>query len=352
VYFNPASMVKLPLAVLALEKLYPLKKKGIDKYTTVVFDSVQPWHRPLYKDTTAADGRPTIAHFIKRAFLVSENDPFNRLYQWMGGAQTNRRLHHLGYKDVRITRQFMGQTELQNRATPRVRFLGPGDQTLYAQPALVNADSFDFSRPVLLGKAHMDARDSLVKAPFDFTKHNNISLGSLQRILQSVLFPSSLPARQRFALGPDDYSFLQRWLSQFPSETDDPKYDTSKFYDSYVKFFFRDSSRRLPPGLRVFNKVGWSYGFLTDVSYVADFANAIEFMLAATIYVNDDGILNDGKYEYDTVGHPFLYELGQTIWKYEQTRARGYRPDLSQLQIDYGRRSAHNRGKVLEKVDN
>src|SRR5687767_2691063 len=32
-YFNPASMVKLPLAILALEKLNLLNKPGVNKYT-------------------------------------------------------------------------------------------------------------------------------------------------------------------------------------------------------------------------------------------------------------------------------------------------------------------------------
>jgi hypothetical protein len=38
----------------------------------------------------------------------------------------------------------------------------------------------------------------------------------------------------------------------------------------------------MPEQVRVFNKVGWAYGFLTDISYVADFKNDIEFMLTAT----------------------------------------------------------------------
>jgi len=31
----------------------------------------------------------------------------------------------------------------------------------------------------------------------------------------------------------------------------------------------------------VFNKPGWTYGFLTDVAYVVDFKNKVEFMLSA-----------------------------------------------------------------------
>jgi hypothetical protein len=63
--------------------------------------------------------------------------------------------------------------------------------------------------------------------------------------------------------------------------------------------------------------VGWAYGFLTDVSYVVDFKNKVEFMLSSTLYVNSDGILNDDKYDYESVGWPFLYELGQMVYKYE-----------------------------------
>src|SRR5215217_3039120 len=38
-YFNPASVVKLPLAFLSLEKLNSLRKKKINRYTTIQFDS-------------------------------------------------------------------------------------------------------------------------------------------------------------------------------------------------------------------------------------------------------------------------------------------------------------------------
>jgi hypothetical protein len=85
-------MVKMPLAFLALEKLNDLKIKGVDKNATIQFDSSESFHKTLYKDTTAASGLPTIAHFIKRAFLVSENDPYNRLYQFLGQEYLNKNL--------------------------------------------------------------------------------------------------------------------------------------------------------------------------------------------------------------------------------------------------------------------
>ncbi|MGG2329544.1 hypothetical protein ACE40V_24645, partial [Salmonella enterica] len=76
----------------------------------------------------------------------------------------------------------------------------------------------------------------------------------------------------------------------------------------------------------MFNKPGWAYGFMTDVSYVVDFENNVEFMLSATIYVNSDGVVNDDKYDETTVGAPFLYQLGQTIYQYELKRDRKFKP--------------------------
>lgn len=351
-YFNPASMVKMPLAFLALEKLNELDKKAINKYTTIQYDSAQFWQKPLYTDTSAVNGKPTIAHFIKRAFLISENDPYNRLYQFVGQGEINRKLHEKGYPDVRITRQFMGLDLERNRYTNPVRFLDEKDSTIYEQPAAYNRDSFYFPREVKLGKAYLNRNDSLVHEPFDFTRHNNLSLGTMQQLLQSVLFPKSVPKKQRFRLSKDDYRFLLQYLSQFPSETPDPKYDTTEFYDSYAKFFFRDSTHRMPDGVRVFNKVGWAYGFLTDVSYVADFKHNVEFMLAATLYVNKDEILNDNEYEYKTVGWPFLYQLGQTVYQYELNRQRRYKPDLSAFKIQYGHRDPADTRPALKEVDN
>jgi len=351
-YFNPASMIKMPLAFLALEKLNLMKIKGIDKNTPVQFESSQPWQKPLYNDTTAADGMPTIAHLIKRALLISENDPYNRLYQFVGQGNINKSLHQKGYTDVRITRQFMGLTPEENRYTNAIRFIDKSGNLLYRQPPAYNSDSFDFSKIIKIGKAHYDRNDNLINEPFDFTQHNSLSLKSMQRMLQSVMFPESVPKSQRFQLSKDDYSFLHQYLSQYPSETPDPKYDAVKFYDSYVKFFFRDQTRKMPNHIRVFNKVGWSYGFLTDVSYVVDFEKKIEFMLAATIYVNSDDVLNDGKYEYESIGHPFLYQLGQTIYQYEIQRNRVHTPNLSAFNIKYEKRDPDDTRRPLSEVDN
>jgi hypothetical protein len=102
-YFNPASMVKMPLAFLSLEKLHELNKIAINKYTTIQYDSSYPRQVAMYADSSSENKKPSIAHFIKRAFLISENDPYNRMYQFFGQGDINRKLQQKGYTTTSIT---------------------------------------------------------------------------------------------------------------------------------------------------------------------------------------------------------------------------------------------------------
>ncbi len=333
-YFNPASMVKMPVALAGLEKLNTIKEP-VDRFTPMLTDSSFSGQTAVLKDETSESGLPSIDHYIKKIFLVSDNDAYNRLYEFVGQKTLNEGLWQKGYKDIRITRRFTSMTADENRHTNQIRFMKNG-KLLYTQPAAYSDVTFDFSKKILLGKAYMDKDDKLINEPMDFTTHNNAPLEDLQQILQSVLFPEFVAAEKRFKLNKEDYQLLYQYMSEMPSESSFPKYDTTKFFDSYTKFFFfKDGKQKIPAYIRSFNKTGWSYGFLTDVCYIVDFKNKVEFMLSGNIYVNSDGILNDDKYEYIETGYPFFREVGEKVYEYELKRKRKNIPDLSSWKLKY-----------------
>ena len=337
-YFNPASAVKMPLAFLALEKLNKINKPGINKFTPILTDSAYTGQTTVLEDSSAENGLPSIAHYIKKIFLVSDNDAYNRLYEFIGQKTINERLWQMGYKDLRITRRFVRATEEENRHTNPVRFVDGAGKLLYEQPAAYNDLNFDFSKNILIGQAHYNRDDSLIHAPMDFTTHNNAPLEDLQQILQSVLFPASVPARQRFNLTKNDYMFLYEYMSKLPVQSKFPKYDTTEYFDSYAKFFmFKAGKTKIPAHIKVFNKTGWSYGFLTDIAYIVDFKNKVEFMLSGTIYVNRDGVLNDDKYDYEELGYPFFKAVGNIIYRHELERKRHFIPDLKNFEKKYSK---------------
>lgn len=335
-YFNPASTVKMPVAFLALEKLNDLHIPGLDKHTIMLTDSAYSGQITVHRDTTAPNGLPSIAQYIRQVFLVSDNDAYNRLYEFIGQQTLHEKLWKKGYPNVRIIRRFMPLSEEENRHTNPIRFVTTTGQRVYQQPPATSTLQYDFSRRVSIGNAYLDKHDQLIAAPMDFTRHNNCSLIDLQRMLQSVLFPASVPPGRRFHLTLADYRFLYQYLSGYPSESIHPRYDTAEYFDSYTKFFlFKAGKSKIPPNIRIFNKTGWSYGFLTDVAYIVDFEHQVEFMLTGTIYVNSDGVLNDNKYEYDEQGYPFFKEIGDIIYSYERQRPRPYKPNLETFRLQY-----------------
>ena len=106
-------------------------------------------------------------------------------------------------------------------------------------------------------------------------------------------------------------------MSTTPPEVEVPFYDRDHYYDSYCKFLiYGDTKGEMSNRIRIYNKVGLAYGTLTDVAYIKDDLG-VEFFLAATVLVNQNQIFNDGEYEYDDLGIPFLGALGRAIYKYE-----------------------------------
>lgn len=333
-YFYPASTVKMPVAFLALEKLHQL---GIPRNATFITEKGYSGQTAVYNEPTSADGRPTAEHYIKKIFLVSDNDANNRLYEFLGQQYLHDQLSKKGYSDVQIVRRLsINMTEDEHRTTNPVSFRDNAGKIIYEQP-LVKSSMPYIVRTDKIGKGYMSDDEVQIDEPMDFSRKNRIYLTDLHRILRSVIFPEAVKPEERFDLAESDYRFLYQYMSQLPSETKFPEYDTSEFYDSYCKYlmFGTEKHKSLPKQIRSFNKPGWSYGFLTDVAYIVDFDKNIEFMLSATIYCNSDGILNDDKYDYETVGLPFLTQLGKTIYEYELKRERKHQPDLSKFKVTY-----------------
>jgi beta-lactamase class A len=336
-YFYPASTVKLPICMLALQKLNELKEKGIDKNTTMITEAGNNSQTAVYNDPTSPDGRPTIAHYIKKILMVSDNDAFNRLYEFLGQDYINKELHKKGYGDVQILHRLqIALPEAENRQTNPIKFLDAANNVVYEQAMQTNVTQYA-NRNDSMGKAFYQA-ENLVEGPMNFSKKNRISLEDLHNILISLVFPKKVYANQRFNLTEEDRQFMLKYMSQLPTESTYPPYsaDTANYWSAYSKFLlFGSEKEQLPQNIRMFNKTGDAYGNMLDVAYVVDYEKGAEFFLSAVIYCNNDGILNDDKYDYKTIGLPFMKNLGQVIYDYELKRSKKYIPDFSDIKFNY-----------------
>ena len=328
-YFYPASTVKLPAAVLALEKL---ERLGLSRGTTMLTGAAADFQTTAERDETAPGGLPSVAHYIRKIFLVSDNDAFNRLYEFIGQQEFNESLQARGFVNTRIVHRLeLALDPLQNQQTNPVRFVD-GEVTLYEQDAVHSDRSYMGTQPELLGKAEIVA-GKYRRRPKDFAAKNAFPLQEMHDFLRTLLFPESVDDERRFRLSAEDYRFLYRQMSAYAADSGIDAYsDRGAYLQGYVKFLmYGGSAASIPERIRIFNKVGDAYGFLTDCAYVVDFENKVEFLLAATVYTNENQTFNDDDYEYDEIGQPFLANLGQAIYEVELARERPNEPDLGRF---------------------
>jgi len=333
-YFYPASTVKLPISALALEKLHRLNVPGLDRDTPMLTGADKEFETVAETDPTSPNGLPSVAQYVRKILLVSDNDSFNRLYEFLGQQPINERLREMRYFDTRIIHRLESSLdEAQNRWTNPVRFVD-GDETIYAQPGAHCEINFRGSEPELMGVAEMVDGQRLER-PKDFSGKNAYSLLDQHEFIRNLVFPDSARPESRLDISDDDYRFLYRYMSMYPGESGIEAYSNPAEYpDGYVKFLmFGGDAKSIPPYIRIFNKPGDAYGFLTDAAYIVDFKNKIEFILAATIYTNENQTFNDDHYEYSEVGLPFMRDLGQAIYEIELHRKRNHEPDLSRFRF-------------------
>ena len=336
-YFYPASTVKLPISLLALQKLNELKINGLDKNTTMLTDQAYSGQTPVYNDPSTRDGKPSIAQYIKKILIVSDNDAYNRLYEFLGQDYINEQMQNKGYKTAQIYHRLgIALSADQNRHTNPVKFLSTQGTSLYSQSMQSAIRKFSL-RKDSIGKSFYNG-SKLINQPMDFSTKNRIGLEDLHTILIGLVFPNSVSPAQRFNITAEDRTFMLKNMSQLPTESIFPTYseDTATYWPAYGKFLLLGSQKGLiPKNIRIFNKEGDAYGQLTDVAYIVDFDKKIEFFLSATIYCNKDGVLNDDLYDYETIGYPFMKNLGQLIYRFETKRSRKIIPDLSPFIFEY-----------------
>ena len=314
-YFYCASLVKLPTSILALQKLNQIKVKHNSIFFT---DSSNYCHKKNIYDKSSENGYPSVEHYIKKMFLVSDNHAYSRVLEFVSPDYLHKKIKSYGYKNVRIINRYDGTCKDKNQLISNpISFLDSNLNVIYSQKEHVSKYTpLPSSINVKVGKSYYNNKNKLVKSSKSFEKSNYLNLLDCHSILLNLIY------KNKFKISESQREFLIKYLTIYPRQSIFPKYDSIKYPDNYKKYsIFGDSQRYITDStIKITNIVGLSYGFMIDCARIYDKKNNIEFMLSAVIYANEDGVLNDGKYDYYNVGMPFLAELGRQFYNYELRR--------------------------------
>lgn len=301
-YFYPASTVKFPAAVLSLEKLEQLGYS----------------HKAYF--TLGGDSIPRqFSRTVDEIFAVSDNEANNRLFEFLGPDYFNKTLREKGITPIRISHR-LSTEHAANPQTQAIKITQAQKEDYHIGPKN-NAQVAPLQlKGLKKGKGYMD-KGVLVKKPFNFALKNYFSIKAQHEMMKRVIFPEAFPKQAILNLGKQKRRFLLKSMHTLPKNQG---YNAQTYYDSYGKFLlFGDTKDPIPNHIKIYNKVGYAYGTLTDCAFIHDTKNDISFIITATILVNKNSIFNDNQYEYDTVGIPFLAQLGREIYAYERYLKNG-----------------------------
>ncbi len=317
-FYYCASLVKLPCSILALIKAKELK---IPLDAIMFTDSIEPCHSMYRNDLSSTNGLPSLGQYIRRMLVTSDNQAYSRVFEFLGVDFIHEKMGDLGFPNIFIVHKFDGNCLFTDGGgSSPLSFYNDSLKLLYHQDALhpVKAYANPIGKPGL-GRGYYNSKRKLVMQERDFSLYNYIALGDIHRMLKKAVMPLAFPKSDRIPLDEADRQFLLHYLTIYPRQCKSPVYPAKKYYDSYKKYFIFGDSRSeiLDTNIRITNIVGQYYGFLADCAYIKNSKLKVEFFLSAVSYFNEDGILGDGKDEVESVGMPFMAELGRAFYNYE-----------------------------------
>jgi hypothetical protein len=317
-YFYSASLIKLPLIIATLNKIDEINSTIKDSLLRIkLIDSLWVMDKNycgLQQSDETKNGMP-ISYYLKQMIIVSNNRSFNPLYDFVTPNYLNRHLADLGYESINCNQRFhYACNEAQNKVCQAVAIKSNGIIKYY-QDSMPNQTLPQSPLPwAIAGQAYMNSNDSLIQKPLTFEGKNYISLADMNGIMNQLFFckenkKSNLITNKLFR------DSLITWMGMYPYESVAPQLDNKKYTNTIGKYFYYGDSTwtQLPQEIRIYNKVGQAYGFMSDCAYLVDRKNKKEIIVTAGVYLNKDGVLNDDKYEYKTIGYPFFKTLGQLL---------------------------------------
>jgi hypothetical protein len=294
-YFCPASTVKFPIAILALEKLNTIPNTSINTEYTIEGNS----------------NKIKFSEEISKVFAVSDNVASTKLLEFIGFDYVNQRMAEKGLSPFRLSHRLSSP----DSSNPLVKSttVYKDDTTIEIFPSKLNQTPIALKlNHIKKGIGYMNAEEKLISEPFDFSKKNYYPLETLHNTLKRIVFPEAFKENERFKITEKDREFILFSMQNLPKNAG---YDSVEYYDGYCKFLmFGDTQKNIPATIKIYNKVGNAYGTMTDCAYIVDKDNKVEFMVSATILANKDGIFNDNVYEYESISLPFLGELGRQLY--------------------------------------
>ncbi len=358
-YFNPASLVKLPISLLSLEKIQKISNiknpdKKINIHTRLGTKKSLDWQTESNAKNIRDTLPPTLARYIEKMMLTSDNEAYIRTFEFLGQDAIHESLRQKGYEKTRIIRRFSYRNAenkeincdtLQNRYTNPIYFCDSLGNILYEQQMQFAQQKYyqnnAWQLPAQLTPSNYFNPNYENYMPLQEAHHLlvNLFLKDQKNPQSAQITPFYTDAQSQFDLNLQNDTFIKRSMGAYPDEGKYWRYDQNVYWKTYKKYLFYgrkgEGQQKILPNVRIFNVVGWWAGSVVDCAYIVDYENKFSFFLSAVFTLTNSHISeNDG---YERFAFPFLENLGKKLYAYEKERRKNLPENLQHLYFDFWR---------------
>jgi hypothetical protein len=197
-YFYPASTVKFPIAVMALEKLDAIPNTSINSTFSIGEEATQ-WK---------------FSEEVSKLFAVSDNEASNHLFEFIGFDDLNNGMKNKGLSPFRITHRLSTANSGSRVIKPITLYKDDGSvvkfpsiQTKAFVPLKLNG--------IQKGNGYLEG-EQIIQKPFDFSSKNYYPLETLHNTLKRIVFPDAFKEKERFKLSEKSREFILFSMQNLP----------------------------------------------------------------------------------------------------------------------------------------
>ena len=196
-YFYPASSIKLPIALLTIEKINENPNLNINSEFSIEGDSIIT----------------TFKKEITDLFIISSNESYNRLFEFLGQAYINKKLKQKGFKDFSISHR-LSTDKSDNLKTKEINFYRNGEIN-QIQKSINNKPLTKLNLKNLNKGVGFILDNELQNKSMDFSRKNYFSIEELNNILICLFFPE-VSKNKKFNLSNSQNLLIQKLMSSTP----------------------------------------------------------------------------------------------------------------------------------------
>lgn len=293
-YYQPASLIKLPLALVSLEMLTKFQENYGINITT-----------PLQMNTCSCDlgtnnyvnrkPSPNLDILYKEMLIMSNNDAYNFFYDFVGPTYFNKRMRELNFPNIILRNRFYARC---NGSAAQIH----GGITF-------DKDSTDI-------KYHIDCQNdsisnetqSIYLTTPGSNKYNVASLYTLHQLMVNLFYPSRT---NKFAISPAYLSYFKKITSSYPHSI--PEYES--YPNHYHKYL-------IPPSLintddstiKFYSKNGNASGYISDVMFVEDEKNKVTYFVSISMYNASKKYYIKRRAHYTSPGIDFFRQVSKILY--------------------------------------